>query len=121
MIIHPQVIKKNDLPEFVVLPYKEYEKIIRSLEDKEDIKEIEEFHSEGKNTIPYRFLQDITKGKNSVKVFREYRKVSQAQLAKNIGVSRQYICQIENNERNGTSKIIKKIAKILDVDIDLLI
>lgn len=121
MLTHPQVIIKNNLPEFVVLPYQEYEDLIDLLEDKEDIKAIEDFHAGEQETIPYHLLQDIANGKNAVKIFREFRGISQTQLAKEVGVSRQYICQIEGNERHGSSSLIKKIAKVLDVDLDLLI
>ena len=40
MNIHPQIISKNDLPEFVVLPYEEYQNLLVTLEEREDIKEI---------------------------------------------------------------------------------
>ncbi|MCK4608727.1 MAG: helix-turn-helix transcriptional regulator [Gammaproteobacteria bacterium] len=94
---------------------------MRSLENTKDIEAIKEFHSGNRKTIPYKILQDIAKGKSAIKAFREHCNISQSQLAKDVGISRQYICQLENNERIGSSKIIKKIAEILDVDMDLLI
>jgi DNA-binding XRE family transcriptional regulator len=122
MKIHPQMITKNNLPEFVVLSYKEYEQLLEALEDQEDIEEVNEFHATGGATIPFEILRAITdKGQNAVRAFREWRNISQAALAKKISISRQYLCQIENNQRKGNSRTLKKIATILDVDVALLI
>jgi len=121
MNIHPQIISKNDLPEFVVLPYKEYQNLLVTLEEQEDIKEIEEFHSAKQHTIPFELLQAIAAGRSPVQAFREFRGLSQAKLAKEIGITRQYLCQIENKQRKGNSSVLKKIATILNVDLDLLI
>jgi DNA-binding XRE family transcriptional regulator len=121
MKIHPQIIVKNNIPVFIVLPYKEYEGLLDSLEDQEDIEEVQLFHTGSKETIPFELLQSITNGESAVRVFREFRKISQTTLAKQIGISRQYLCQIEKNERKGRAEILKKIADTLDVDIDLLV
>jgi DNA-binding XRE family transcriptional regulator len=122
MMIHPQIITKNRIPEFIVLPYKEYELLLDALEDQEDIKAIQEFHETGAETIPFDLLKSIMdKGKNAVTAFREFRKMSQAVLASKVGISRQYLCQIENGQRKGSSSILKKIAIVLDIDVDLLI
>ena len=43
MNVHPQIIVKNKVPEFVVLPYKEYTNLLSALAEREDIKEIENF------------------------------------------------------------------------------
>ncbi len=53
--------------------------------------------------------------------FRDFRKISQAALAAKVGISRQYLCQIESNQRKGSSRILKKIADALGVDVALLI
>ncbi|KPJ67314.1 MAG: hypothetical protein AMJ43_05535 [Coxiella sp. DG_40] len=121
MNIHPQIISKNDSPEFVVLPYKEYQNLLVTLEEQEDIKEIEEFHSTKQYTIPFKLLRAIATGTNPVQVFRKFRGLSQAKLAKETGISRQYLCQIENKQRKGNISVLKKIAIILNVDLDLLI
>jgi len=110
------------MPEFVVLPYKEYGLLLDALEDQKDIKSIQEFHETGAETIPFELLKSVTnKGKNAVNAFREFRKMSQTALASKAGISRQYLCQIESNQRKGSGSVLKKIASVLDVDVDLLI
>lgn len=123
MRIHPQVIVKNSMPEFVVLPYKEYGDIIELLEDQLDIQAVEEFQQSKKDTIPFEIVQQIAKGKNAIKKLREFRKLSASSLARKVGVSRQYINQLENNinRRKGSAETLKKIAAALNINIDLLV
>ena len=42
MSIHPQIIEKNGIKEFVVLPYEEFLQIQEELEDFEDLKTLRE-------------------------------------------------------------------------------
>ena len=121
MNVHPQIIIKNNSPEFVVLPYKEYGALLDILEEVEDIKAVQEFHEEEQETIPFTLLKAISDGNSPVRVFREFRNLSQAALAKEVGISRQYLCQIEKKERHGSSKILKSIASVLRIDLELLI
>lgn len=113
--MHPQFIVQKGQPIFAVLPYKEYKDILEKLEDIETIKLSQQDDSE---RFPFELLQAIANGKNSIKAYREYRELSQVELAKQVGVSKQYISQIETGERVGAAKILKKIAKILRVDLE---
>lgn len=126
MKMHPQIITntKDKLPEFIVLPYHEYVYLLDALEDQddqEDIEAIKEFQAGNKETIPLEILKAIEEGESAIRAFREFRKISQTDLAKKVGVSRQYLCQIEKKERQGNIKLIKKIAEVLDIDIDLIV
>lgn len=118
MNVHPQIISQNGTPAFVVLPYKEYQTILETLEDIIDIQTIEKSQQDKSERFPLALVQAIANGEHAIKVFREYRKLSQTQLAKYVNVSRQYISQLENNERVGTTKILKAIAKALALDLD---
>jgi DNA-binding XRE family transcriptional regulator len=117
MKIHPQIISQKGQPAFVVLPYKEYKTILESLEDIEDVEAVKEAELDKSERFPLTVVEDIASG-NPIKVLRKYRKISQAELANRINVSRQYISQIESGERTGTAKILKKIALILNVNLD---
>jgi DNA-binding XRE family transcriptional regulator len=121
MKIHPQIITKNKHPEFVIIPYLEYEAILAELEDKADIKLIDEFHANPQETFSLEIAQKISNGENPIKVFRELRGISQANLAKKAGISRQYLNQIENKTRIGSAKTLKKMASLLNIDLNLLI
>ena len=55
---------------------------------------------------------------NRVKEFRKEKKMSQLELAKSIGVSRQTINMIENNKYNPTLELCINLAKTLDTDLN---
>lgn len=60
----------------------------------------------------------MTLGKN-IKRFREEREISQTALAENAGISRVQLGQIERNiKTNPGIQTVKRIAEILDVNID---
>jgi len=118
MKIHPQIILQKGAPAFVVLPYKEYEAMLASIEDAEDIEAVEMAQVDNSERFPLAIVERIASGESAIKVFREYRELSQTELSHRANVSRQYISQIESGERTGTAKILKKIAVILSVDLD---
>lgn len=56
-----------------------------------------------------------------IKEIRESKKLTQEELAKNVGCSRQYINELENTDaRNVSSHLLLKIAKMLDVPTDYI-
>ena len=55
---------------------------------------------------------------DKMKTARQIKKLSQAELAKLIGVSRQTINMIESGEYNPTLALCLKICKILDTRLD---
>lgn len=118
MKIHPQFIAQNGIPTFVVLPYKEYEAILETIEDIIDMETIQASQTDANERFPLDIVERIASGENAIKVIREYRQLSQIELAKKVNVSRQYISQIESAERTGTAKLLKKIATVLAVDLD---
>ena len=57
---------------------------------------------------------------NHVREFRKNLGLSQLELAKSIGVSRQTINTIENNKYNPTLELCLNLAKALDTDLNSL-
>ena len=57
-------------------------------------------------------------GDSPLKVFREYRGLTQAALAELAGISRLYLSQIETGRRGGSVKTLRALAKALDVELD---
>lgn len=60
----------------------------------------------------------ILDGENPIKVWREYRGLSQQQLASATGISTSYLSQIEAGKRSGSTEVLAAIAKALDVTLD---
>ncbi len=71
--------------------------------------------------FPHSFVEQFLNSENSkVKIMRQYRNLSLAELAKKSGISEAYLFQIENKKRKGTIDILKKLSISLDTDIDLI-
>jgi len=121
MKVHPQFIKQQGIPSFVVLPYDEYTAILNKLEEIEDITAIELSMKDASERFPLELVESIAAGGNPIKLFREYRNVSQAKLAKLTGLSRQFICQLESGQRTGSMSSLKKIAAVLGLGMNDLI
>ncbi|WP_312093806.1 helix-turn-helix transcriptional regulator [Aminipila sp.] len=58
--------------------------------------------------------------KNRVKEFRKQLKLTQEELAQELGVTRQTINAIENNKYNPTLELALKMSRFLDVPIEVL-
>ena len=58
---------------------------------------------------------------NRVKEFRKELGISQLELAKDIGVSRQTINMIENNKYNPTLELCLNLARSLQTDLNSLL
>ena len=55
-----------------------------------------------------------------VKIARIKKKIKQQELAKMVGISREYLRHIENDEANPTRSIMIKIAEILECSVQEL-
>lgn len=77
-------------------------------------------HIGGIETFPDKLAAALLDGLHPIKVFREHRAMTQAQLAAAIGTSPVYISQIERGERRAGRKLLLKLAKALNVERALL-
>ncbi len=68
--------------------------------------------------IPMEMVDALLAGENPVKVWREYRSISQSELAKMAGISVPYLSQLETNKRRGSLAVLSTIAKTLKVALD---
>jgi DNA-binding XRE family transcriptional regulator len=120
-----QIIERNGKPEWAVLPYEEYLQLLDQSELLEDIRDFDainaaiERHEE--ELIPAEVVYAILDGANPIKVWREYRELTQQQLADTTGISKPYLSQIETGKRAGTTEILSAIAKALDVSLEELV
>lgn len=121
MKMHPQIISQKGTPAFVVLPYDEYETIVGLLEDIIDLKAVQAAKNDKSERFPLTLIHEIAEGKPPIKAYREYRKLTQSDLADKVSTTKQYISQLESGERKGTMQILKKIAKCLKVSLEDII
>lgn len=117
-----QIIERDGKPEWAVLPYEEYLQLLDQSELLEDIRDFDTINAaidrREEELIPSEVVYAILDGENPIKVWREYRELTQKQLAETAGISKPYLSQIETGKRIGTAEILSAIAKALDVSLD---
>ena len=117
-----QIIERDGKPEWAILPYEDYLQLIEQAELLEDIRDFDAtsaaIESGDEELIPAEVVNAILDGKNPVKVWREYRGLTQQQLADAVKISKPYLSQIETGKRTGTTDVLSAIAKALDVSLE---
>lgn len=117
-----QIIERNGKPEWAVIPYKAYLQLVEQVEALQDLRDYdsakEALNRGEEELIPEEVVYALLDGKNPIKVWREYRGLSQSQLAKAAGISIAYLSQLETGRRKGSTKVLSALAKILELSLD---
>ena len=116
-----QLLEKNGKPEFAVLPIAEYRELVQRLEDLEDAQDLRDYRCRPRESFPAEVVNRLLEGENPVRIWREFRGISQSQLAERTAVSVAHISQIESGKRECSVKLLRALAKVLEVDADLLL
>lgn len=119
-----QVIEKNGQIEWAVVPYPEYQKLLDAWEMLTDIRAYDEAKTSlqaGEELIPSQVVYALLDGENPIRVWREFRTLTQQQLAHQAGISKPYLSQLESGKRRGTTDVLKRIALALDVSLEDLV
>jgi DNA-binding XRE family transcriptional regulator len=120
-----QVIERDGKPEWAVLPYDMYVQLVEDAEMLQDIQDYDAVKTaieQGKEVlIPSEVAFALLDGVNPIKVWREYRGMTQQQLAEKVEISASYLSQLETGKRTGTPEILLAIARALEVTLDELV
>ncbi|MDX8456502.1 helix-turn-helix transcriptional regulator [Mesorhizobium sp. VK9D] len=117
----PQIIKTPTGEELVVIPKADYEALLRAaeeaLEDAADIAIYDERKADLKTekTLPADVTMDVLRGSSRLKALRNWRKLTQAELAATIGVSQGFLSDLEANRRKPSEQTSAMLAKALDI------
>jgi DNA-binding XRE family transcriptional regulator len=114
-----QIIRDgNGRPVFAVLPIDEYERLLEVADEAAGIRAFEAYKASKPETFPDEVASRLLDGEHPVKVFREYRGMTQTQLADSAGLRQAYVSQIEAGSRIGTVDVLKRLAEALRVDLE---
>jgi DNA-binding Xre family transcriptional regulator len=107
----------------IVLPEAEYERLLEMAEDAIDIAEANRIkariESGEEELIPSEIVNKLIDGPESrMRIWRDYRGMSLADLAGQTGFGTAYLSQIETGKKNGSVDALTKIAAALKVDVD---
>jgi ribosome-binding protein aMBF1 (putative translation factor) len=105
-----------------ILPLSEYERLVAAVEDLEDLRICDEARRrmrEGEDeAIPSEYVERLIAGENPVRVWRDFRGLSRAELAAKTGIDEARIGEIEAGSGDGGLAPLEEIAKTLGVAVD---
>lgn len=110
--------------EFAAVPMERFQKLIDDAEMLADVRAYDKAKRRLKRgedeLIPFEIVERRVAGQNPLKIWREYRRLTQEGLAKASKVSRPMIAAIETSHKKGGIDTLKKLAAALNVELDNL-
>jgi DNA-binding XRE family transcriptional regulator len=76
--------------------------------------------ADGAPVLPKAVVDRLANGENPIRVLRQFRKETQAELAAAVGIAQNYLSDLETGNRKGPLELHKKIARSLGIPLDLL-
>jgi ribosome-binding protein aMBF1 (putative translation factor) len=124
-----QFIRTPGGDDLAVLPRGEYDRLVTlAAEAEEDtaasrvVRGSMRALKEGRDVaLPKAVVDRLANGENVVRVVREWRDMLQGELAVAVGISQNYLSEVETGRRKGPADLQKKLARALGVSVDLLI
>lgn len=120
-----QILRANGKPAFAVLPIDEYRRLLDLAEDAKDAEALhrgaKRYASGKQETIPAEVVDRLLAGESPIRVWREHRGLTAAVLAEMIGVTPAHISKLETGKGEPSIGLLKKLAAVLDVDIESLV
>lgn len=124
-----QFIRTPGGDDLAVLPRNEYDRLVALADEAQEdatasriVRNSMRALKEGREVVLPKAIADrLADGENAVRVIREWRGMIQGKLAVAVGISQNYLSEIETGRRRGPAELQKKFARALGVPIDLLI
>jgi DNA-binding XRE family transcriptional regulator len=122
-----QFIKTTGGEELAILPKSEYERLT-ALAVGEDagmarvVRRARAALASGEEIVlPKAVVDRLAAGENPIRVLREWRDMTQAEMVVGVGITQGYLSDLEAGKRKGPVTLHQKIALALGVPIDLLL
>jgi DNA-binding XRE family transcriptional regulator len=122
-----QFIKTAEGEELAVLPKSEYDRLV-ALATSENVGTARIVHraraaiAAGQEiVIPKIVVDRLAAGENPIRVLRNWREMTQAELVVAVGITQGYLSDLEAGKRKGPVALHQKFARALGVPIELLL
>ena len=117
-----QLIEKDGSPVFAVLPYDEYQALMDRLEKLSDAEEagriLAAIQSGEEETFPLEIIDKLLSDEAPARIWREYRGLTQQEVAEQVGVTKSALSMIENGKRQPSVDLLRKLAACFHCDLD---
>jgi DNA-binding XRE family transcriptional regulator len=141
----PKIVTRDGKPDEVILSYADWLRIVTRVsearsddsgEDADDIAAVvaaraadtelaarvaAERGSPVETTIPLQVVKAKLDGAQPLKAWREYRGITQGELASRSAIARDLIAQIETHKKQGSVTTLERLARALGIPIEALI
>lgn len=104
--------------ETVTITREEHRRLLQAAEDLEDIQTLNHARANSEEGLPHEFMKRLIDGDAPVRVFRNWRGLTQSALAEASGVNRVQIANIESGAKTGSAATLRKLADALGVPLD---
>ena len=104
--------------DMVTIPQAEYDRLVADSEMLADLAACDAARAEAGEGMPLAVFSRIVSGDNPVKVIREWRGLTQAELARRSGLHRVQLHDIETGKSRGSVDTLKAVAVALGVGAD---
>jgi DNA-binding XRE family transcriptional regulator len=103
-----QIIEHNGHPAFAVVPYEKFIALLKQAKD--DV------------YFPDEVVRlNVIEGLSLLRAWREYKRLTQKEVAKKAGISQPALAQLEHANTKMRKSTLKKLARALDIDFEQLI
>jgi mRNA interferase RelE/StbE len=111
--------------EMITISKAEYNRLCEAAEDLADLQSYDRvmaaIESGEEELIPGEYVKRLLSGESALKVYREFRGLTQADLAEKAGINRVTVSEIEIGRKQGSVGTLNKLAIALNVAVDDLI
>jgi DNA-binding XRE family transcriptional regulator len=74
----------------------------------------------GAPLLPKNIVDRLGNAENPIRVLRQFREQTQAELSTGVGITQNYLSDLETGKRKGPLELHQKIARFLGIPLDLL-
>lgn len=108
--------------EMVTIPREEYDRLRAAAEDLADLhsydRAMADLAAGEDELIPADYVNRLLNGESPLRVYREFRGLTQAALAEKAGVSRVTVTELETGRKQGSVATLRALAQALNVTMD---
>jgi DNA-binding XRE family transcriptional regulator len=105
----------------VIVPLAEYEALLDAADVAAASRIMADIAAGREELIPAAVVDRFLHGENPIRVWREYRGLSGAELAAKAEISAAYLSELETGKKTGGVETLRKLAGALNLDIDDLL
>lgn len=109
------------MSETVTIELAEYQRLKAAAEDLADILAFDAAMANPAESVPAEYVKRIIDGESPLRVYRDWRNLTQMELSELSGVNRVQIADIEAGRKTGSVETVKKLAAALAVAVDDLV